>query len=55
MLRIVKYFLKKKGILCMMCEDALATEPKQVCKECAKELLDIEMHYYHRDEMELLR
>lgn len=55
MMRIIKYFLKRRGVLCMMCEDAIATESQQVCKECADELYDIEMHYYHKDELERMR
>ena len=55
MMRIIKYILKKKGVLCVMCEDAVATESQQVCKDCADELHDIEMHYYHRDLMEMMR
>jgi hypothetical protein len=51
--RIIRYILKKMGLpICEMCQDALATEPKDVCKGCADELLDIEMQYYHRNEME---
>ncbi len=53
MMRIIRWMLKKKGILCMMCKDALATESNQVCKECADELYDIQMHDYHRDMQEV--
>ena len=55
MLRIVKYILKKKGLLCVMCEDAVATESQQVCKDCADELFLIEMADYYRDELEMMR
>lgn len=55
MLRIVKYFLKKKGVLCMMCEDALATESRQVCKDCAEELHEIDMYYHKKDMLEMMR
>ena len=54
MMRLVRWMLKKKGILCMMCQDALALgESNQVCKECADELYDIQMHDYHRDMQEV--
>tara|TARA_R100000231_G_scaffold34814_3_gene30780 strand:+ start:3839 stop:4006 length:168 start_codon:yes stop_codon:yes gene_type:complete len=55
MMRIVKYILKKKGLLCMMCADAFASEPKQLCKDCANELFLIEMADYYRDELEMMR
>ena len=55
MLRIVKYILKKKGVLCVMCEDAVATESQQVCKDCAQELHEAEMYYYNQEMLEMMR
>ena len=54
MRRLVKWFLKKKGVdMCALCDDAIATESRRLCKPCSDELYEIEMHDYHRDMMEL--
>jgi hypothetical protein len=51
--KTMKWVIKRKGLgLCRMCDDAIATEMNETCKECYEELWLEEMAQYYKDEME---
>jgi len=54
--KTMKWVIKRKGLdMCEMCDDAIATESMRLCKDCSQEMLLIEMHQFHLDELEAMR
>lgn len=54
--KTMKWVIKRKGFdMCEMCDDSIATESMRLCKDCSQEMLMIEMHQFHLDELEAMR
>lgn len=48
-----KWVIKRKGlVLCRMCDDAIATESNETCKECYEEMWLEDMARYYKEELE---
>ncbi len=51
--KTMKWVIKKKGLdMCKMCDDAIATESMQLCKDCYEEMWLEEMAQHYKDELE---